>query len=286
MTAPRPSPAGPSQRRVFRARVQTREAGAWTERDDAVVVEAPLEIRLRWKGGSRRLGATMRTPGHDEELAAGLLYAEGIVHHASEIRGIAHEPAPGEAQEFNSVVVDLAREPDVDWSSIERPFLMSSACGVCGRATTDYLRSTNPPALRAGEPTIDADALAALPARLRAAQEAFEATGGLHATALFTGGAEALLVREDVGRHNAFDKAVGRSLLDGSLPLAGAVGLVSGRAGYELVQKAVRAGLPILAAVGAPSTLAIDVAKEFGVTLVGFLRGDRFNVYAGRDRLR
>ena len=286
MTRTQPSPERPDQRRTFQRSVDTHEDGRWTRRDDAIVVEEPLEIHLAWPGGGRRLGATMRTPGNDDELAAGLLYAEGIVHDPAEIRGIAHEPLPGEAQEFNSVRVELAKAPRVDWSQLARPFLMSSACGVCGRATTDYLRATNPPAMQAASPRITPTMLASLPDRVREAQKVFEATGGLHATAFFDPAGRPWISREDVGRHNAFDKAVGRAFLDGKAPLHDAVALVSGRASYELVQKAVRAGVPVLAAVGAPSSLAIDVAAEFGVTLVGFLRGNRFNVYTGRERVR
>lgn len=286
MNSADPTPERPRQRPTFLRKVATHEAGAWRERDDAVAAEEPLETRLRWPGGERRLGVTMRTPGHDDELAAGLLYAEGIVHEAKEIHRILHEAAEGEAQEFNSIVVELASEPRVDWSKLARPFLMSSACGVCGRATLDHLRSTTPPPVRPGAPAVTADFLSSLPDRLRASQPAFAATGGLHATALFDADGAPWLSREDVGRHNALDKVVGRALLDGRLPLTDTVGLVSGRAGYELVQKSARAGLPILAAVGAPSSLAVDVAREFGLTLVGFLRSGRFNVYAGRERIR
>ncbi|GLH74149.1 sulfurtransferase FdhD [Geothrix limicola] len=262
------------------------------EASDALAIEEPLEIRLNHVGpeGSeqRVLSITMRTPGHDDELAAGFLFTEGILRGAEDLREVRPHrpdaPAPGRT---NVVQVSLHDHVTVDLQRLERNFYTTSSCGICGKASIEALRAQSPfpPALPGHPPYLSSSLLHRLPQRLRAAQDGFEATGGLHAAALFDASGERLLLREDVGRHNAVDKVLGRALLDGLLPLRAHVLLVSGRASFELVQKASMAGLPCLAAVGAPSSLAVELAQEAGMTLVGFLREGRFNVYSGDWRV-
>ena len=242
------------------ARVQ-RDGGA-----DEVAIEEPLEIRV----DGEPLVVTMRTPGHDEELALGFLAGEGLIDRAH-----AAGPAPDLANNVVEVAGPMLRDPGT------RRFYTTSSCGVCGKGSLEEVAVHAPPA-PAG-PVVARDLLARLPAALR--QPAFERTGGLHATGLFDAAGTLLVVREDVGRHNAMDKVIGRALLDGRLPLAGHVLCVSGRLSFELVQKAAVAGAPILVGVGAPSSLAIDLARDRGMTLAGFAREGAVNVYAGADRI-
>jgi FdhD protein len=258
--------------------------GAASSRPDTLVAEEPLEIRLN----GRPLAITMRTPGDDFALAAGFLVSEGVLAHAHDLQSIVY-CAGATADGSNTYnVVDVRTAPGVTVPDItlERNVYTTSSCGLCGKASLDAVRTTarwpvaDTPPLRLGP-----ELLAALPERLRAAQRVFDRTGGLHAAALFDEGGELLDVREDVGRHNAVDKLVGRALREGALPLSRSVLLVSGRASFELAQKAVMAGIPVLAAVSAPSSLAVDLAAETGLTLVGFLRGSSMNVYAGEDRI-
>jgi len=234
---------------------------------DVVAVEEPLEIRV----DGRALAVTMRTPGHDEELALGFLYGEGLIDGP---RGA------GPTADFagNIVEVDgpLLRDPGA------RRFYTTSSCGVCGKGALEEVSVHAPPA--ANGPTVERTLLAALPDGLR--QPAFERTGGLHATGLFTAEGSLQLVREDVGRHNAMDKVIGRALMDGRLPLTDSILCVSGRIAFELVQKAAVAGVPILVGVGAPTSLAIELAADRGMTLAGFARGERVNIYSGRERVR
>ena len=239
---------------------------------DEVAVEEPLEIRV----DGAALAVTMRTPGHDEELALGFLVGEGLIP----VGGPA--PAAGPAADLAANVVEVAgpllREVG------ERRFYTSSSCGVCGKGALEEVAVHAPPA--AAGPVVPRSLLAELPERLRAAQPAFSRTGGVHATGLFDAGGEPLIVREDVGRHNAMDKVIGRALLDGLLPLHGRVLCVSGRLSFELVQKAAVAGAPILVGVGAPSSLAISLAADRGMTLCGFARGGaRVNLYCGLERV-
>ena len=262
-------------------------AGDWREDRDQVAAEEPLQLSL---DGSA-LSIVMRTPGNDLELALGLLWAERVVRSLADISRVrisaeAHETErgialDGDLVESNQVDVHLAasgaRRP-------QRSFLSSSACGVCGATTVESL-ALDFPRLEAG-PVVDAAILPGLADRLRERQRIFETTGGLHAAGLFDERGELELLREDIGRHNAVDKIVGRALLDGRLPLRSSILAVSGRAGYEVVQKTVAAGIPLLAAVGAPSSLAVATAERFGQTLVGFLRDDRFNVYTSPERIR
>ena len=253
-------------------------------RHDALAAEEPLEIRV----GGRPLAVTMRTPGNDFELAAGFLLAEGIVAGPDDIRAIrycvgedeGHRRPGGTPNRYN--VLDVVGPAPVEAG---RSFPVTSACGLCGRTTIDAVRTRSRFDVAADQITVPAAALAGLPARLRAAQRGFERTGGLHAAGLFDPGGGPVCVREDVGRHNAFDKVIGWATLGRRLPLAGHVILASGRASFELVQKAVMAGIPVLAAVSAPSSLAVDLAQESGLTLVGFLRGETMNVYSAAHRV-
>jgi FdhD protein len=267
-------------------RIVTVESGAATPRFDRTATEEPLEIRVRAGDASRTVAITMRTPGHDFELAAGFLYNEGVIDGAEAVRGISYclDGSVPQDQQYNVVNVDLAAPSLPALDALERHFTMTSACGVCGRAQLDALEERGLAPL--GDAVrVDANMLTGLPARLRAAQGVFEKTGGLHAAGLFTPRGELVALREDVGRHNALDKTIGWGLLGKRLPFEDRVLLVSGRASYELVQKALVARIPIVCAVSAPSSLAVDVARRFGLTLVGFLRGERFNIYAGAQRI-
>jgi FdhD protein len=235
-------------------------------RTDEVAVELPLEIRLN---GSP-VAVTMRTPGHDFELAAGFLYGEGIVSEPPEVTL---------TDDLAANVVDVLA-PDA-LAPATRRFYTTSSCGICGKGALEEVEAIAPPVT--GGPTLRRALLAALPDRLR--QPTFERTGGLHATGLFDAAGELLLVREDVGRHNAMDKVIGAALLAGELPLGERVLCVSGRLAFELVQKAARAGVPILVGVGAPTSLAVELAADRGITLAGFARGERVNVYSGEQRV-
>lgn len=257
------------------------------ERSDSLATEEPLEIRLRAGGARRTLAVTMRTPGADFELAAGFLFGEGVLASRDQIRRISYcvDPDIDPDQRYNVVNVDLRADALPDLSALERHFYTTSACGVCGKASLAALHLRGCPRLGPG-PTVTPDLLRRLPDELKSAQGIFRATGGLHAAALFDAAGKLLAVREDVGRHNALDKLVGWAVLEGRVPLAEHLVLVSGRASYELVQKCLAAGVPLMCAVSAPSSLAVAIANEFAMTLVGFLRGERFNIYAGPERIR
>ncbi|MFF8989280.1 formate dehydrogenase accessory sulfurtransferase FdhD [Streptomyces sp. NPDC014983] len=267
------------RRKVLRIR-----DGALSTRSDTLVAEEPLEIRLNGKP----LAITMRTPGDDFALAAGFLVSEGVLAAASDVENIVY-CAGATADGSNTYnVVDVRTAPGVSLPdfSLERNVYTSSSCGLCGKASLDAVRTTaHWPIADSPRVRVTPELLAELPERLRAAQRVFDRTGGLHAAALFSEDGELLDIKEDVGRHNAVDKLVGRALQNGELPLSRTVLLVSGRASFELAQKAVMAGIPVLAAVSAPSSLAVDLAAETGLTLVGFLRGSSMNVYAGDDRI-
>src|SRR5947207_8059290 len=262
------------------------EAGGWSDSPDAVVTEEPVQLLL----DGAPLSVVMRTPGHDVELALGLFYAEGIVRSAAEVGTVRISAESGESEpaiavdpsimDSNQVDVRLAQAPR---RKPERSMMSSSACGVCGAVMIEDLRRDLAP-LPAGL-RVSAALLPRLVEQLRTRQGVFERTGGLHAAGLFTPEGESICTREDIGRHNAVDKVAGRMLLEGRLPANESILVVSGRAGYEIVQKSITAGIPVLAAVGAPSSLAVALAREFGQTLVGFLRGERFNVYASPERL-
>lgn len=266
-----------------RVQVTRVDGGGASTRRDLVVGEEPMEIRLLAGGQRATLAVTMRTPGHDFELAAGFLYAEGIVRDRAEIARIRYCTDVDEEQYYNVVNVELARSSLPALDRLERHFMVTSSCGVCGKAHLEALELRGACYLPAG-PQIRADTLLTLPSALREAQALFGATGGLHAAGLFTPQGELVAVREDVGRHNAMDKLLGWAWLEGH-PTDELIACVSGRASFELLQKAVAARVTVFAAVSAPSSLAIDVARQYGVTLVGFLRDDRFNVYTEERRI-
>ena len=274
------------QRGLQRTEVVEVRDGRSERRPDALAVEEPMEIRLVLPGraAALSLSVTMRTPGHDFELAAGFLQSEGVVRGRQDIATISYCVDGPEEQRYN--VVNVALRPGVAFAPerLVRHVYTTSSCGVCGKASLDAisLQGLQPVdgALR-----LDAGLVVTLPETLRQEQTLFERTGGLHAAALFDEQGHLVVVREDVGRHNAVDKLVGERLLAGALPLSRCVLLVSGRASFEIMQKALAAGIPAVCAVSAPSSLAVDLAREFGMVLIGFLRGSRFNVYAGAERV-
>lgn len=252
---------------------------------DDLATEEPLEIRILSGGQTHTAAVTMRTPGNDFELAAGFLYSEGIIAGRSDIAGISFcvDSAVDAEQRYNIVNVALTGSEHRSLERLERHFTMSSACGVCGKASIEALQTR---AASIDDPiAVDISVIESLPEKMRDAQRVFASTGGLHAAALFDSEGRLLILREDVGRHNALDKVSGWALLEGKLPLRGCILLVSGRASYELLQKSIVAQIPIVCAVSAPSSLAVSLAKGFGVTLLGFVRGRRANVYAGRERV-
>ena len=263
---------------VARMRAHLRESV-----DDRVAIEEPLEIRLGYDiDGARHttsVSITMRTPCDDEDLATGFLYTEGIVRSADDIAIV--KPCSGD----NTVRVELEDGVAVDLDRLQRHFYTTSSCGVCGKASLDALYAQGAQAPACPGTAFPREVLTSVPGKLRAEQATFEETGGLHAAAAFTPQGELVVVREDIGRHNAVDKVIGALLMQGALPAASLGLMVSGRASFELMQKALLAGMPLLAAVSAPSSLAVQLAREFNVTLIGFLRGDTFNIYAGEERL-
>lgn len=278
--------SGPMGRITARRRVTKVTVGENPRQlDDLLAVEEPLEIRL----GGKPLVVAMRTPGHDVELAAGFLVSEGIIGGGGDFRSAIHCGGPGTGGAANTYnVLDVTLAPGVapPPRDIARSFFMTSSCGVCGKASIDAVATESRHDVAADPVRVDAERLAGYPEALRARQAVFDKTGGLHAAALFDAATDELLVlREDVGRHNAVDKVIGWATLNHRLPLRGTVLQVSGRASFELVQKAVMAGIPVLAAVSAPSSLAVELAESSGLTLVGFLRGRSMNVYTRADRI-
>jgi FdhD protein len=259
------------------------DSAARTTRPDTLVVEEPLEIRV----GGESVAVTMRTPGDDFDLAAGFLLTEGALRARDELLAIRY--CAGSTDEgvntYNLLDVDIAASAAVP-AGAHRRFYTTSSCGVCGKASLDVVRTSAAWSVREDPVRLDPTVIAGLPESLRSAQRVFDRTGGLHAAGLFDATGTLLCLREDVGRHNAFDKVIGWALREGRVPLRGTVMLASGRASFELTQKALMAGVPALAAVSAPSSLAVDLAEEAGMTLVGFLRGSTMNVYAGAHRLR
>jgi FdhD protein len=249
---------------------------------DKLVTEEPMEIRLHGPGQEPEpLAVTMRTPGNDFELAVGFCLTEGLLRSADELESVAYCLAGEGEQEYNVVTVKLRRP--VDRRGHERVFVANASCGLCGKTTIDDIEQQCPPV--APGPVVGRSAITVLPERLRDAQRVFDATGGLHASARFTADGELVALREDVGRHNALDKLVGHALLERQLPLRHDVLMVSGRVSFEIVQKAGMAGVPIVCAVSAPSSLAVDLAGELGMTVVGFVRGRGFNVYSHPERI-
>jgi FdhD protein len=250
---------------------------------DTLTIEEPLEIRVRFRRGpsvvQKPVSVTMRTPGSDRELAVGFLFTEGIIHAASWI-----EATEVKSDNENSILVTLSHE--VDLKRLERHFYTSSSCGVCGKTSIEALAINREISLLPGSPQVDTKTILALPERLLQHQAHFSKTGGLHAAALIASDGTVRAVREDVGRHNAVDKVIGHTLLTNPEDLSDCILMVSGRAGFELVQKAIMASVPIMAAVGAPSSLAVELARQYDLTLIGFLRGNRFNLYSGRQRIK
>ncbi|HEV3051183.1 MAG TPA: formate dehydrogenase accessory sulfurtransferase FdhD [Longimicrobium sp.] len=278
-----------SRRRIERITV-TDDGAARRTRDDQLAVEEPLEIRIvpaedagrPADEGAHRISVTMRTPGADFELSAGFLFGEGLIGGAEAIASIRY--CTDDEQQFNVVNVRLAPGAPFDPAALSRNFYATSSCGVCGKASIEAVMG---PVCARIESVVEVDpaVLVTLPEKLREAQRVFERTGGLHAAAQFTADGEMVRIREDVGRHNAMDKLVGSALLAGEVPLAESIVLVSGRTSFELVQKAARAGVPVLAGVSAPSSLAVELAEQAGMTLAGFVRDPGFNVYAGGARI-
>ncbi|WP_433252115.1 formate dehydrogenase accessory sulfurtransferase FdhD [Streptosporangium sp. CA-135522] len=269
-----------------RTRIRQVTAGTARERRDDLATEEPLEIRIQAGETRRTVAITMRTPGHDFELAAGFLHGEGVIA-PGDLSSIAYctdDDVPPEAR-YNTVTVRLRGGRLPDLPGLDRHFMTSSACGVCGTASLDALHGRCSPLPAQEDLRVSPEVLYGLPHRLREGQGVFGKTGGLHAAGLFTAEGALLAIREDVGRHNAVDKLVGWAMMNGRLPLARHILMVSGRSSYEIMQKALAAGVPIVCAVSAPSSLAVDLAKEFGMTLVGFLREERFNIYSAPDRV-
>jgi FdhD protein len=252
-------------------------------RQDALAAEEPLELRV----GGRALSVTMRTPGHDVELAHGFLLTEGVIGAAEDISTARYCDSVDDHGRNTYNVLDLALAPGVEPpdTSLERNFYTTSSCGVCGKAALDAVKLKTRFSPAADASRVSPETLVTFPDRLREQQRVFDSTGGLHAAGIFTADGELLVVREDVGRHNAVDKATGWAVLNGRVPLGGTVLMVSGRASFELVQKAAMAGIPVLAAVSAPSSLAVELADEQGITLIGFLRGTSMNVYTHAERI-
>lgn len=275
--------AVPIRRNVARIRTLAVRDGTTSERPDVLAAEEPMEIRAEGPGQRAvSVAVTMRTPGGDFELAAGFLYTEGLISGRDEVRRVTYcEDLAPEEQHYNVVTVELTRPFDAD--RLQRNFYATSSCGICGKATLEDVEVHCAPL--APGPEVEADVITGLPDSLRAAQRVFEQTGGLHASGLFSTGGKLLALREDVGRHNAVDKIVGECLLAGDLPLDRRVLQVSGRIGFEIVQKAARAGIPVLSAVGAPSSLSVEAADRLGMTLVGFVRDGRCNVYTHPERI-
>lgn len=259
----------------------------FVEAPDLLAVEEPLEIRLGFgpvtDRQQRAVSVTMRTPGHDEELAMGFLFTEGIIHRPSDIISCRHCVQDAQ-KEGNVLRVELHPDVYVDWSRLERNSFTSSSCGLCGKATIEAVMALTPGPLDS-DFWVDSAVLHALPERVRQTQRAFAYTGGIHAAALFNGNGELLIVREDIGRHNALDKLIGAAFWQNWLPLSQSGVFLSGRIGVELVQKSWLAGVPMLAAVGAPSSLAVQMAKEAHMTMAGFVRDNRFNLYSEPERV-
>jgi len=273
---------------IERVRVRAREEGTEIEREDVLAVEEPLEIRIRPADGgpASSFVTTMRTPGNDEELAAGLLFAEGVLESRKELIGLERPADPRIDSELkaNVLIAALGSGAFARAAKLQRGTVMGSACGVCGKTSIENVIPSDRPPLSSPF-RVTPETLYGLPERLRERQSLFARTGGLHAAGLFSSEGVLEEIREDIGRHNATDKVIGTFLLRGELPLSDRILLVSGRAGFEIVQKAFAAGIPIVASVSAPSSLAVALAETGGVTLVGFLRERRFNVYANAHRV-
>jgi FdhD protein len=276
-------PTSPAHSPTPERSLQLTQVTEWNEgklllHEDSLTAEEPLEIRI----GATPLTVTMRTPGHDEELAAGFLLTEGIVQYPSQIASLNSYATTASGR--NNGVEATLRDVEFDPAQLQRNFFAASSCGICGKASIEAIRQRGLRAPGLGL-SFDPELLCTLPGKLREAQTVFSHTGGLHAAGLFDWKGNLIVLREDIGRHNAVDKVVGWSMKQGRFPLSECVMLVSGRGGFEIVQKALAAGLPLLASISAPSSLAVQLARELGLTLVGFLRGRRFIIYSGDSRL-
>ena len=264
--------------------------GNLSEEKDLLAVEEPLEIRLGYgpkhHREQNRLLVTMRTPGHDEELAMGFLYSEGIIQSAEDVIGVRYcRDIKKPEEEGNVIRMELSPEVEINWEKLDRKFSSTASCGVCGKSSIDAVKTNCQPSLFEENWEVHPEILLGLPEKMQSRQSLFAYTGGIHAAALFSRKGELILMREDVGRHNALDKLIGAALILGLVPLRDYMILVSGRVGFELVQKAAVAGCPMLLAIGAPSSLSVDLARECGMTLLGFLKKNRFNLYSGEERV-
>lgn len=270
------------EQNILQLKILKTENGYTYHAEDTIVVEEPLEIRIQYfshnKWQKKSLAVTMRTPGNDEILALGFLFSEGIIAQISDVETITQLTT-------NVLLIRLLDHVVLDVDSIDRNFYVTSSCGVCGKASIEKLTKTSCFFPKANLPKINSQTLQSLPTVLRNAQTIFDETGGIHAAGLFSASGDLIALEEDVGRHNAVDKLIGACLQKGMIPLRQQILMLSGRVSFELVQKTMMAGIPIIAAVGAPSSLAIELAEESGITLIGFLREQRFNVYCGMERL-
>jgi FdhD protein len=275
-------PAGDIRRNVKGVRLTAVNAGIRSERPDRLAAEEPMEIRAGGPGEeAAAVAVTMRTPGGDFELAVGFLFTEGLIAGPEDVARVAYCDLPREEQQYNVVTVSLSRA--FDPTSLRRNFYATSSCGICGKAALEDVETHCVPV--GPGPVVSGSVIGALPGMLRQTQRVFDQTGGLHAAGLFKAAGEPIAIREDVGRHNAVDKVIGEQLLSANVPLADSILQVSGRVSFEIVQKAAMAGIPIVSAVSAPSSLAVEAGERFGQTIVGFVRDDRFNVYSHAERI-
>ena len=271
----------PNTRKVYVRKIR---AGVAKSERDMLAVEEPLELRLMHRGETHRVAVTMRTPGEDFEMVAGFLFCEGIIRDKEDVREIRYcVDLPD--QLYNIVTVELRDEIEFDPSRLQRNFFTTSACGICGKISLESLEMQGCVPLPLAQPMVAQSLIPKLDAELRQAQQIFSKTGGLHAAALFDLSGKLQALHEDVGRHNALDKLIGTRFLAGQLPLAQHILMLSGRTSFELMQKSLMAQIPIIVSVGAPSSLAVELAQNFNITLVGFARGDSFNIYSAADRL-
>ncbi|MFM1897770.1 MAG: hypothetical protein RL577_10 [Bacteroidota bacterium] len=265
--------------------IQSDNSWSVEHRPDLLAVEEPLEIRLRHNGGEQALSITMRTPGHDKELAMGFLFGEGIIRSADQVLSTRETNLEDDALLGQRITIELTHDCAFDLSKLERHFYTTSSCGVCGKSSIDAVKIACPVPVQAEPFLVSNQTIAQLPLALKEYQSAFEQTGGIHAAAFFNAQGEIVQAREDVGRHNALDKLNGWALLNAQVPAVNRGLLLSGRASFELIQKASMVGVPLIVAVGAPSSLAVELAEELNITLVGFTKSHRFNVYSAPQRI-
>ena len=262
------------------------QANQSKQQEDFLAIEEPLEIKIKQGNNpAKNISITMRTPGNDQDLALGFLFTEGIIKNIKEIKKVAHLTSFNPEMQGNQIQIELAEESQVDLTKLDRHFYTSSSCGVCGKTSIDAVHQQSQFALANNDLKCDPKVIYQLPPALRAHQDVFDATGGLHAAALFDLKGNLILLKEDVGRHNAVDKLIGSALFQDTLPLQNHILQLSGRASFELIQKAMMAGIQMVSAIGAPSSLAVELAKESDITLLGFVKEDRFNVYCRKERI-